>query len=220
MNELLNTLLPWRLANKDFLNMLRDEDRRTALRSMEENKLGHLLGHLGFQFQMQQNEGILEAKRNKPYQCEEKQMEGQALGANIFSAGFLRHLHSPISGPGALSASTNSKYNTIALMLQQYCLPRKDSTSFHPIFSVAGKFVLVAASRDSQIILWIIPNYPLPVSKKMFIPILHPINATPNPSPVAQSNAESQDLTILAISNQVHISYSPTHIPSRNKPKV
>ncbi|CCD42880.1 hypothetical protein BofuT4_P071760.1 [Botrytis cinerea T4] len=63
--------------------------------------------------------------------------------------GFLRHLHSPISGPGALSASTNSKYNTIALMLQQYCLPRKDSTSFHPIFSVAGKFVLVAASRDS-----------------------------------------------------------------------
>ena len=48
MNELLNTLLPWRLANKDFLNMLRDEDRRTALRSIEENKLGHLLGHLGF----------------------------------------------------------------------------------------------------------------------------------------------------------------------------
>ena len=76
-------------------------------------------------------------------------MEGQALGANIFSAGFLRHLHSPISSPGALSASTNSKYNTIALMLQQYCLPRKDSTSFHPIFSVVGKFVLVAASRDS-----------------------------------------------------------------------
>lgn len=48
IDDLLAALVPWRLANEDFLNMNRDEGQRRALRRMEEKKLGDLLGHLGF----------------------------------------------------------------------------------------------------------------------------------------------------------------------------
>ncbi|KAF7872863.1 uncharacterized protein EAF02_008934 [Botrytis sinoallii] len=47
-DQLLDALVPWGLANEDFLNMNRDENQRMALRRMEEKTLTDLLGHLGF----------------------------------------------------------------------------------------------------------------------------------------------------------------------------
>ncbi|KAH6706268.1 hypothetical protein BKA61DRAFT_646171 [Leptodontidium sp. MPI-SDFR-AT-0119] len=48
IDEILGTLVPWRLSNEDFLSMNRDEDQRMALRRMSEEKLVGLLDHLGF----------------------------------------------------------------------------------------------------------------------------------------------------------------------------
>lgn len=48
VDELLGSLLPWRLTNEDFLRMNRDEDQRSALRRMGEKQLVGLLDHMGF----------------------------------------------------------------------------------------------------------------------------------------------------------------------------
>ncbi|KAF5872639.1 putative phosphotransferase enzyme family protein [Botrytis fragariae] len=48
IDQLSDALLPWRLANEDFLNVNRDENQRMALRSLEEETLKGLLGHLEF----------------------------------------------------------------------------------------------------------------------------------------------------------------------------
>ncbi|KAI9046408.1 hypothetical protein LZ554_009584 [Drepanopeziza brunnea f. sp. 'monogermtubi'] len=48
IDDVLGCLVPWRLCNKDFLSMNRDEDQRMAVRRMSEKRLVSLLDHLGF----------------------------------------------------------------------------------------------------------------------------------------------------------------------------
>lgn len=48
VDEVLGSLLPWRLTNEDFLRMNPDEDERMALRRMGERQLVGLLDHMGF----------------------------------------------------------------------------------------------------------------------------------------------------------------------------
>lgn len=48
VDEVLRSLLPWRLTNEDFLRMNPDENQRVALRRMGERQLVGLLDHLGF----------------------------------------------------------------------------------------------------------------------------------------------------------------------------
>jgi hypothetical protein len=48
IEEVLGSLLPWRLTNEDFLRMNPDEDHRMALRRMGERRLVSLLDHIGF----------------------------------------------------------------------------------------------------------------------------------------------------------------------------
>ena len=48
VDEVLGSVLPWRLTNEDFLRMNPDEDQRMALRRMGERQLVGLLDHMGF----------------------------------------------------------------------------------------------------------------------------------------------------------------------------
>ncbi|KAH8885617.1 hypothetical protein GQ53DRAFT_845296 [Thozetella sp. PMI_491] len=48
VDEVLGSLLPWRLTNEDFLRMNQDEGQRKALRDMGESQLVGLLSHMGF----------------------------------------------------------------------------------------------------------------------------------------------------------------------------
>jgi len=47
-DEILGSLVPWRLTNEDFLRMNQDEVTRAALRRIAEGHLVNLLDHLGF----------------------------------------------------------------------------------------------------------------------------------------------------------------------------
>jgi len=48
VDEILGSLLPWRLTNEDFLRMNQDESQRKALKRIAEKQLVDLLDHLGF----------------------------------------------------------------------------------------------------------------------------------------------------------------------------
>lgn len=47
-DEVLSSLLPWRLTNEDFLRMNQDEGTNAALRRIAEAHLVNFLDHLGF----------------------------------------------------------------------------------------------------------------------------------------------------------------------------